>query len=422
MLGWVESAKLNLSSKMGKVARMAKCPVCNTEYTQGQDELCPKCRLPFELYSLLYERDKILAERWITWARGLFHSKLNNFGILTPSYPQTTSPEIQPEFLATITQAVNRQKEIDRRVRHLEELEKERENKQYQIDLERSRMISDVKTEVNRQIDKERANLHFQISQLEEQLRKEKQERSHFQSHISNLAAEFTPRLSNLETQLDQDRKERSHFPSQISQLQQNVSQTFSNYETWCQNTNQSINSLTTKVGEIQTNVAQLQEYSRNNQRLNSVTQINAPTPTSRSTTPIESSQVNVSQALSLDESNLVSKYNNNPNIFTNKIEVSETKESNDNRRGGSNQSPILETSRRANYWIISESGFYYLVPSPNLKLNEFNYKTVEAFFKCHNYGENSSRNVRLFKPAQVSALPGGEKWELIQPGVIQFE
>ncbi|PSB04281.1 hypothetical protein [Merismopedia glauca] len=269
--------------------------------------------------------------------------------------------------------------------------------------------------------------LKNRCDRLQSQVEDLMQERDRLALELAELACD---RLSEIRSQLvtkDEFKKEielikqeRSQFSSQISQLQQNVSQTFSNYEAWCQNTNQSINSLTTKVGEIQTKVAQLQEYSRNNQRLNSVTQINAPTPTSSSVKPTEFRQVNLSQALSWEEANLVSKYNNNPNIFTNKIEVSETKESNDNRHGGSNQSPILEISRRGNYWIISESDFYYLVPNPNLKLNEFNYKTVEAFFKYHNYPKDFSQKLRLFKPAQVSPLPGGEKWELIQPGVIQ--
>ena len=394
---------------------MEKCPVCNTEYIQGQHELCPKCGLPFDVYLMLCTppSDGILAEKLVLWGRRLLQRQLNEPTAQSqPSKSQhTPQSENQAEIQVKITKTREEQQNIIRRLSKLEESDRERKDSQIQIEQQRSQMISDAETRLKQQIERERSHLLSHISQLEEQLKKEKHERSHFNAS-----------LSDLQNQLQQLNEERSQFSSQISQLQQNVSQTFSNYETWCQNTNQSINSLTTKVGEIQTNVAQLQDYSRNNQRLNSVTQINAPTPASRSVTPTESSEVNVSQSLTWEESNLVSKYNNNPNIFTNKIEVAETKESNDNRRSGSNQAPILETSRRANYWIIIESGFYYLVPSPNLKLNQFNYKTVEAFFKCHNYREDSSQNVRLFKPAQVSALPGQEKWELIQPGVIQFD
>jgi hypothetical protein len=398
---------------------MAKCPVCNTEYIQGQDELCPKCRLPFNVYFMLYAppSDGILAEKLVSWGRSLLQMQLNEPTAQSQLSKSQQAPqsENQAEIQAKITKTREEQQNIIRRLSKLEESDRERKDSQVQIEQQRSQMISGAETRLKQQIEREKLHLLSHISQLEEQLKKEKHERSH-----SNAS------LSDLQNQLRQLKEERSHFQSQISnlqtQLQQNVSQTYSKYERWCQDTNQSVDSLGTKLAQFETEVARLKAYSQNNQRLNNVTQINLPTSPSRSTTPTESSQVNVSQPLGWDESNLVTKYNNDPNIFTNKIEVSETKESNDNRRSGSNQSPILETSRRGNYWIINESGFDYLVPSPNLKLNEFNSKTVEAFFKCHNYGGNSSRNVRLYKPAQVSALPGQEKWELIQPGVIQFD
>jgi hypothetical protein len=407
---------------------MAKCPVCNTEYAQYHDTTCsnPECSFPLSWYSQSsLPRDIPMRESLVKWAKNILDERSHlkqELEILKqkvekPSFHSEPASQIQPETDNNQPKVREQQQQIIRRLHELEKADKERENLQVQIEKKRSQMISDIETRLTQEMGRERSHFQSHISQLEEQLKKEKQERSHFNAS-----------LLDLQNQLRQLNAERSHFESQISnletdlqtQLQQKIFETYRQYETWCQNTNQSISYLTTKVGEIETEVAQVKAYSQNKQQLNSVPQINSPT--SRSVTATESSQVSASQSLSWEESNLVSKYNINPNIFTHKIEVSETKESNDNRRSGSNQAPILETSRRANYWIISESGFYYLVPSPNLKLNQFNYKTVEAFFKCHNYREDYSQNVRLFKPAQVSPLPGQEKWELIQPGVIQFD
>jgi len=116
---------------------------------------------------------------------------------------------------------------------------------------------------------------------------------------------------------------------------------------------------------------------------------------------------------------NLVKNYNQQAN-FLDKIEVSETEDSKAQRWGGGRKPAIFETNltNRGEYWIINNQ---YLVPKPKQKINEYNYKTLSAFFECDNYEENAADNMTLVKPAQVSLIDGEEKWQLETTGSLKF-
>ena len=116
---------------------------------------------------------------------------------------------------------------------------------------------------------------------------------------------------------------------------------------------------------------------------------------------------------------NLVESYNQQVN-FPDKIEVSETESSKAQRWTGGRKPAIFETNltNRGEYWIINNQ---YLVPKPKQKINEYNYKTLSAFFECDNYEENAADNMTLVKPAQVSLIDGEEKWQLETTGSLQF-
>ena len=123
---------------------------------------------------------------------------------------------------------------------------------------------------------------------------------------------------------------------------------------------------------------------------------------------------------ISLEESNLARKYNDNRDAFSQQaINVTATEDSLTKLEIGIFSGVIFEQNRRGNYWIIKENGTEYLVPSNNLRLNQHNYKAIEDFFDCKNL--QLEGNFELLKPARVSALPGGETWQFEERGILQF-
>jgi hypothetical protein len=122
---------------------------------------------------------------------------------------------------------------------------------------------------------------------------------------------------------------------------------------------------------------------------------------------------------------NLVNIYNNNSkSLSSNILEVSETCQSIDNRRLGYNQPVALEKVSRNKgiAWVINIDGSDYLVPKPKLKINEYNYETIESLFICHGYESGVSYEFILIKPAKLLAQEKGERWELSEKGELRFQ
>lgn len=131
--------------------------------------------------------------------------------------------------------------------------------------------------------------------------------------------------------------------------------------------------------------------------------------------------QVSGVQQYSSQPSKLLAQYNQNPSTLLKSVAVvSETEESINNRRLGSSQPVVLEESRKGNYCIINEAGVNYMVPKENLKVNQYNYNTMEVLFECRGYQSGYSSNFRLVKPAIV-ILTSGNKWELRERGILEF-
>lgn len=132
--------------------------------------------------------------------------------------------------------------------------------------------------------------------------------------------------------------------------------------------------------------------------------------------------QTSTTLNLSSEEFNWVATYNQNPDFLSQyAIEVSATEESMNQRRSGTNQATVLEKSRKGNYWILTVQDRKYLVPKGKLKINEHSYQTVEALFECQGYQPGDSSEFKLIKPGIVSPISTGDKWQLVEPGVLQF-
>ncbi len=143
---------------------------------------------------------------------------------------------------------------------------------------------------------------------------------------------------------------------------------------------------------------------------------INSPVNSSNSSEPTSESILN--------SSNILEMYNQNPYYFSEKsIEVTETKDSFENRRAGHSKPPILTQSQknRGIAWIIPfDNDHNYLVPVANLKINEPNCKLLEALFDCQNCNPESSNKFSLIKVAKVICIQGN--WQLIEKGELRFE
>ncbi|MDJ0581741.1 hypothetical protein [Crocosphaera sp.] len=124
---------------------------------------------------------------------------------------------------------------------------------------------------------------------------------------------------------------------------------------------------------------------------------------------------------LSLEEYKLVERYNEERESLDNADQVSETEPSSSDRRLGKSTIVILEKKRRGNFSIVEQEGITYLIPSNNLRINEFNVKTVEIVFECQGYQPNLSSGFKLLQPAIVTETNDGKNWQLQQLGILQF-
>jgi len=115
-----------------------------------------------------------------------------------------------------------------------------------------------------------------------------------------------------------------------------------------------------------------------------------------------------------------VTLYNTRPDRLPEIVAVSETKESIEARRGGTQQFPVLKPDRRGDYWIVPYDKVFYLVPKAELKFNEHKVQAMEAVFECHNYQAEVSSQFELVKPAEVKETDG--EWNAIVRGILQFK
>jgi len=106
--------------------------------------------------------------------------------------------------------------------------------------------------------------------------------------------------------------------------------------------------------------------------------------------------------------------------LSQNAITVSAATESIDNSRLGIGKS-VLEKKRRGNYWILKQGSSQYLVPSDTININEYSIDTLKKLFECQGVNsEGSKGKFELLKPAKVSSI-GEEKWQLSEPGKLEF-
>ncbi|MEL4893909.1 hypothetical protein [Crocosphaera sp. Alani8] len=130
-------------------------------------------------------------------------------------------------------------------------------------------------------------------------------------------------------------------------------------------------------------------------------------------------SKIDNNQGKEFVNTNLVN--HSSSSVPSDAIEVSETEKSSTDRRLGKSKIVILEKKLRGNYLVYTEGMNTYLIPSNNLRVNQYNYKTIEALFECRNYRPNYSSNFQVIQPAMVNSISSDNSWQLQERGVLEF-
>lgn len=238
---------------------------------------------------------------------------------------------------------------------------------------------------------------------------------------IDPLQAELMDLKNSLQEQLQAIHLERDRIlKEQLESINSNIKNIEENQEQLATKNQENFSRSQEEIEKISNRVGDLENNIRVNERANRKMVSNPSSGFSETIDTCLESSPQTQNPISLEESNLAKRYNRDRDAFSQQaINVTATEESLTKLRIGSSSRVIFEKNRRGNYSIIKENGTEYLVPSNNLRLNQHNYKAIEDFFDCKNL--QLEGNFELLKPARVSALPGGETWQLEERGILQF-
>lgn len=118
----------------------------------------------------------------------------------------------------------------------------------------------------------------------------------------------------------------------------------------------------------------------------------------------------------------LAREYYQYPSKFPPVATVSLTDESQRSQWVGKSGSPVLNSYNQGIYWVITnDHKTFYLVPKKGLRLNEGNLASLKILYEFENQ-PGASSSPKTTKAAVISQLPGGEGWQLEQPGRVVFE
>jgi len=234
------------------------------------------------------------------------------------------------------------------------------------------------------------------------------------QAELTDLKNSLQEKLQTIHLERDITLKEQlESINSNIKNIEQNQKQLATKNQENFSRSQEEIEKISNRVGDLENNILV-------NERANRKMVSNPSSGFSETIDTCLESSPQTQNPISLEESNLAREYNHNRDAFSQQaINVTATEDSLTKLRIGSSSQVIFEKNRRGNYSIIKENGIEYLVPSNNLRLNQHNYKAIEDFFDCKNLQLDG--NFELLKPARVSALPGGETWQLEERGILQF-
>ena len=257
--------------------------------------------------------------------------------------------------------------------------------------------------------------INNQISKLKEGSQRQLEEEvlTPFQSQLQEL----TQKQNNNIAFLEAEREKNNQINNEISKIKEELQQQLKDEL-------RPINSLIGLFGEWFKNNP---EYLPLTTTINPLTttidpQVKLQTSTELNTTREVEEEGKYQLPLS-EEEQLLKDYkdeNKRTILSQNVITVSAATESIDNSRLGIGKS-VLEKKRRGNYWILKQGSSQYLVPSDTININEYSIDTLKKLFECQGVNsEGSKGKFELLKPAKVSSI-GEEKWQLSEPGKLEF-
>ena len=282
----------------------------------------------------------------------------------------------------------------------LQELIQKQNNNTASLEAEREEI-----NQINNQISKLKEELQRQLEegwqrQLEEEIL------TPFQSQLQEL----TQKQNNNIAFLEAEREKINQINNEISKIKEELQQ-----------------QLKDELRPINSLIGLFGEWFKNNPEYLPLTttidpQVKLQTSTELNTTREVEEEGKYQLPLS-EEEQLLKDYKDEKKrtiLSQNATTVSATIESIDNSRLGVGK-PVLEKQRRGSYWILKQGGSQYLVPSDTIKINEYSIDTLKNLFECQGVNsEGSKGKFELLKPAKVSSI-GEEKWQLSEPGKLEF-
>lgn len=405
---------------------MQECPVCQTSYneTEGTLETCSNCGWDLRFHST---------------------SGFGGFGFKAVS--ESSLKELQEKAIASAKNIWAQKEELQSQVKSLQADKEQLENEVNSLTSENNKIKSDLEKE-----QEEKRKLQTQLSELTEQDQLHQSPEDFTQEPQQKLSGQKDSQFSNeyltdfadssgeaneenlktneLETPVNsiQELQEKiSKLELDLQQIKQHYTPSTSldklaynikvSIEKIIESINKKFNFLEARLQKLEGHSPEAAPYPSPE---TSYTGLN-PEDTLESENPqaIPPNEEEDNLKLTSDEQQLVNDYNNNIDLF--KIVVSETQDSQNSRRGGSQEPAIFSEDKRGNYWIINSKNKQYLVPKPKIKINEHNSQTVGTLFECRGYQSGISSDFKLVKPGKVTSSVSGETWKLDESGILKF-
>ncbi|AFZ04566.1 hypothetical protein [Calothrix sp. PCC 6303] len=255
---------------------MNNCPVCNSEYTQGE-VICPICSWDLTPYPLTFAGqipDEYISKEKtkLNWAREIW-IKLHHL----PSLSQAEIVELQNEKIRLEKSLQQLQSQFAQEKSHLESQinilnndKRDLSTKVLSLEQEKSQFQSQAETisKEKIKIEQERSHLQSQVAQITQEnecllqrIATYEQERSQFQSNLESLKQQQNNLLDNIK-KLENEKSELQH---QANRLQIQLKAELSQAEVKLINVEQERNQLQGQLQEVQ---AELDKANEDRERL----------------------------------------------------------------------------------------------------------------------------------------------------------
>ena len=168
--------------------------------------------------------------------------------------------------------------------------------------------------------------------------------------------------------------------------------------------------------------------FTKSHQARTNLNQNNFPEEENNRSQSEKHSQINIYSFVRKPEdlNDLLNNYNSKTAkvLLSYVTKVDSTPESIEGKRSGKKIPMIFTAIANGIYWLVNQPALQdshnFLVPKAGLVINDANYQTLEAIFKCDGYENRTSNKFQLISPAIVNKL-SLDRWQLIESGKLMF-